>query len=54
VDHVHVHVSIFCRLFNEQIIPKPDEEQGLGVGWPAKEANMGDLKSLLEDIKQKL
>jgi hypothetical protein len=54
VDHVHVHVSIFCSLFNEQIIPKPDEEQGLGVGWPAKEANMGDLKSLLEDIKQKL
>jgi len=43
VDHVHIH-----------IIPKPDEEQGLGVGWPAKEANMGDLRSLLEEIKERL
>jgi len=37
-----------------QIIPKPDHEKGLGVGWPAKEANQGELKALLEEIKGKL
>lgn len=43
VDHVHFH-----------IIPKPDGEQGLGVGWPAKDADKADLKTLLEEIKRKL
>jgi hypothetical protein len=37
-----------------QIIPKPDAEQGLGIGWPAKDADKADLKTLLEEIKQKL
>jgi diadenosine tetraphosphate (Ap4A) HIT family hydrolase len=43
VDHVHFHV-----------IPKPSAEQGLGVGWPMKEANMDDLKKLGEELKNKL
>jgi diadenosine tetraphosphate (Ap4A) HIT family hydrolase len=35
VDHVHFH-----------FIPKPSEEQGLGIGWPAKKGDMGELKRL--------
>jgi diadenosine tetraphosphate (Ap4A) HIT family hydrolase len=54
IDHVHFHVRSIVYRAQAQIIPKPDQEQGLGVGWPAKEANMGELKSLLEEIKQKL
>jgi len=41
-------------LINIQIIPKPDSEQGLGIGWPAKIAEKNDLQALLEEIKQKL
>ena len=55
VDHVHFHV-IFpfpSRVYN-QIIPKPDNEQGLGIGWPAKESNKAELQSLLDEIKLKL
>jgi diadenosine tetraphosphate (Ap4A) HIT family hydrolase len=44
---------VFTELMS-QIIPKPDQEEGLGVGWPAKEANQGELKALLEEIKGKL
>ena len=56
VDHVHFHVYSrrFVQSLLDQIIPKPDQEKGLGVGWPAKEANMGELKALLEEIKGKL
>ncbi|EPS37455.1 hypothetical protein H072_8837 [Dactylellina haptotyla CBS 200.50] len=43
VDHVHVHM-----------IPKPNEEEGLGVHWPAKEANMDELKALAEQLKSKI
>ncbi|KAH8822597.1 HIT-like protein [Flagelloscypha sp. PMI_526] len=43
VDHVHFHV-----------IPKPNEEEGLGVHWPAKEANKDELKSLHELLLGKL
>jgi len=43
VDHVHFHV-----------IPKPNAEEGLGVGWPMKESNMDDLKTLLEELKSKM
>lgn len=43
VMHVHYH-----------IIPKPNEEDGLGVEWPAKKADMAELKSLCEQIVSKM
>jgi diadenosine tetraphosphate (Ap4A) HIT family hydrolase len=43
VDHVHFHV-----------IPKPNETEGLGVGWPMKEANMDEMKKLQEELKSKM
>ncbi|KAH8643847.1 N-6 adenine-specific DNA methyltransferase 2 [Alternaria alternata] len=43
VDHVHFH-----------LIPKPNEQEGLGIGWPTKEADKGELSKLLEEIKSKM
>jgi hypothetical protein len=45
VDHVHFHV-----------IPKPSagDEEGLVVGWPAKKADMDELKAFHADILGKL
>jgi diadenosine tetraphosphate (Ap4A) HIT family hydrolase len=43
VDHVHFH-----------LIPKPNEQEGLGISWPTKQADMGELNKLLEDIKSKM
>ncbi|KAL2059380.1 hypothetical protein ABVK25_000673 [Lepraria finkii] len=43
VDHVHFHV-----------IPKPDQEQGLGISWPAKKADMEKLKEYFNDVKAKI
>ncbi|KAH7029332.1 HIT domain-containing protein [Microdochium trichocladiopsis] len=43
VDHVHFHM-----------IPKPDTEQGLGVGWPQQKTEMDALKALSEEIKAKM
>ncbi|KAG6900316.1 Adenosine 5'-monophosphoramidase [Termitomyces sp. T159_Od127] len=43
VDHVHFHV-----------IPKPDDKQGLIVGWPAKQADKEELKTLAEELVSKL
>ncbi|KAF2702699.1 HIT-like protein [Pleomassaria siparia CBS 279.74] len=43
VDHVHFH-----------LIPKPNETEGLGVGWPTKDADKGELAKLLEEIKSKM
>ncbi|KAF3923424.1 hypothetical protein ABW21_db0206672 [Orbilia brochopaga] len=43
VDHVHVHM-----------IPKPNEEEGLKIGWPAKEADKSELSAYLEELKGKL
>ncbi|KAA8894490.1 HIT-like domain-containing protein [Sphaerosporella brunnea] len=43
VDHVHVHM-----------IPKPNKEAGLIIGWPAKAAEMDQLKALHEELKTKL
>lgn len=39
VFHVHVH-----------IIPKPDAEQGLGVGWPAQEIDHEDGAKLAAEL----
>ncbi|GMM29333.1 adenosine 5'-monophosphoramidase [Martiniozyma asiatica (nom. inval.)] len=43
VDHVHFH-----------LIPKPNNDEGLVVGWPAKDADMAQLSTLAEEIKAKL
>ena len=43
VFHVHFHV-----------IPKPDEERGLGVGWPASELDHDDGDRLAKDIAARL
>ncbi|KAK5057896.1 Adenosine 5'-monophosphoramidase [Exophiala bonariae] len=42
VDHVHFHM-----------IPKPNETEGLGVGWPAGKTDFDALKKLHEDLKAK-
>ncbi|KAJ9493723.1 Adenosine 5'-monophosphoramidase [Exophiala xenobiotica] len=43
VDHVHFHM-----------IPKPNETEGLGIGWPATPTDMEVLKRLHADIKAKM
>jgi len=43
VDHVHFHV-----------IPKPNETEGLGIGWPTQKTNMDELKVLHAEIISKL
>ncbi|TGJ79309.1 hypothetical protein E0Z10_g9451 [Xylaria hypoxylon] len=35
-------------------IPKPNEQEGLGVGWPTKEVNMDELKKYFEEVKSKM
>ncbi|KAJ3021903.1 Adenosine 5'-monophosphoramidase [Thoreauomyces humboldtii] len=39
VPHVHFH-----------IIPKPNEEEGLGIRWPIQQAEKEDLKALAEKL----
>lgn len=43
VDHVHFH-----------IIPKPNEEYGLGVGWPSYPISPEEIKALGEEISSKI
>ncbi|RDW94063.1 HIT family protein [Aspergillus mulundensis] len=43
VDHVHFHM-----------IPKPNEKEGLGIGWPAQESDMEKLKEYYESVKSKM
>ncbi|KAM7221930.1 HIT-like domain containing protein [Rhypophila decipiens] len=43
VDHVHVHM-----------IPKPNEEEGMGIRWPQQKTDMDKLKALAEEIKSKM
>ncbi|KAK8076125.1 hypothetical protein PG994_003397 [Apiospora phragmitis] len=43
VDHVHFHM-----------IPKPNEAEGLGIGWPTKQADMDELKKYCEEVKAKM
>lgn len=43
VDHVHFH-----------LIPKPNEQEGLGINWPTKPADKDELTKLLEEIKSKM
>jgi diadenosine tetraphosphate (Ap4A) HIT family hydrolase len=43
VDHVHFH-----------IIPKPDTESGLIIGWPQQGVDMEKLKKVFEEVKERL
>ncbi|KAJ5217404.1 HIT domain protein [Penicillium chermesinum] len=35
-------------------IPKPNETEGLGIGWPAQATDMDKLKALHEELKSKI
>ena len=35
-------------------IPKPNETEGLGIGWPQQKTDMDALKALFEEIKAKM
>lgn len=39
---------------NEDQIPKPNQQEGLGIGWPASETNMERLKSYFNEVKAKM
>lgn len=43
VGHVHFHV-----------IPKPDEKQGLVVGWPQQKFETEDMQKLHDELLAKL
>lgn len=43
VDHVHFHV-----------IPKRDEDEGLGIRWATKSASHDELANLASDLQKKL
>lgn len=43
IPHVHFH-----------IIPKPDRERGLGIGWPAQTLDSNDAQRLCEQIRAAL
>ncbi|KAI3617908.1 hypothetical protein CBS9595_003817 [Malassezia furfur] len=43
VDHVHFHV-----------IPKPNEEQGLGVGWPSTNPSKEELDEVYKKMQERL
>ncbi|KAK4178492.1 HIT-like domain-containing protein [Triangularia setosa] len=43
VGHVHFHM-----------IPKPNDKEGLGVGWPMQKVDMDKLKMLFEEVKGKM
>ncbi|KAJ8128986.1 hypothetical protein O1611_g4645 [Lasiodiplodia mahajangana] len=35
-------------------IPKPNEKEGLGVGWPTQQPDMEALKKYFEEVKSKM
>ncbi|KAF8877151.1 hit family protein 1 [Gymnopilus junonius] len=43
IPHVHFHV-----------IPKPNEEEGLIIGWPAKQLDKDELPKIHEELKAKI
>ncbi|TFK70558.1 HIT-like protein [Pluteus cervinus] len=43
VPHVHFHV-----------IPKPNEEEGLGIVWPAQTLDNAELQKIFDELKAKL
>lgn len=47
-------IIIIWVMSNGSQIPKPDQEQGLGISWPAKKADMEKLKEYFNDVKAKI
>jgi diadenosine tetraphosphate (Ap4A) HIT family hydrolase len=43
VDHVHFHM-----------IPKPNAQEGMSIGWPQQKTDMDKLKVLFADITAKM
>ncbi|KXN82848.1 Hit family protein 1, partial [Leucoagaricus sp. SymC.cos] len=43
VDHVHFHV-----------IPKPNDTEGLVIGWPVQKPDKEELQKIFDDIKGRL
>ena len=43
VDHVHFHM-----------IPKPNQEEGMGIEWPQQKTDMEKLKALFADVKSRM
>ncbi|KAI9788636.1 MAG: Adenosine 5'-monophosphoramidase [Peltula sp. TS41687] len=43
VEHVHFHM-----------IPKPNEQEGLGISWPAMEMEKSKLEELSQEVKAKM
>ena len=42
------------RTSNEDQIPKPNQQEGLGIGWPASETDMEQLKTYFNEVKAKM
>lgn len=36
------------------MIPKPSQDQGLGIGWPAENMDKGELQKVFDDMKAKM
>jgi diadenosine tetraphosphate (Ap4A) HIT family hydrolase len=43
IEHVHFH-----------FIPKPNDDEGLGISWPSKKADSNELQTLADKVKSKL
>lgn len=39
---------------NKHQIPKPNQQEGLGIGWPASETNMEKLRTYFNEVKAKM
>ena len=48
-DRRHLTIQVHFH-----VIPKPDESQGLGIGWPAQEPSKDALKEYFEQVKAKM
>lgn len=42
------------RQVHFHMIPKPNHQEGLGIGWPAQGTDMDKLKALHEELKAKM
>jgi hypothetical protein len=44
----------FSPILTYSKIPKPNDTEGLGIQWPAKETDKDALSKLYEEIKSKM
>ncbi|KAK6443613.1 Adenosine 5'-monophosphoramidase [Oleoguttula sp. CCFEE 5521] len=61
VDHVHGLLSLVTQsgdvntdLHEVHMIPKPNEQEGLGINWPQQSVSKDKLTKLLEELKAKM